>query len=142
MNLNELGALDLPGGGQLVVRRSRATVEQDFAVKAPTIHRNVWEAADLVRKGFSEMSATIPVAEIVALMSFLSANTLRVEGRAGVSWGELDASARRDFFDDLGASALTQLYMAYLWLRIRTDRPEVLEQIEAKIRAAVSSEEE
>ena len=140
---NELGPLELPGGGCVVVRRSRATVEQDFASKAPTIQKSVWNAAEIARKGTAgEMSATIPVSEVVALIEFFVFNTVRVEGRPGVTWGEMGAAERRYFFDDLGASPLLKLYMGYLWLRIKVDRPEVVEQINAKIAAAVAAGEE
>jgi hypothetical protein len=143
--LKEIGHIDIPHGGRAIVKRSRATADQRFAVAAPTIKQAVTRALDAAAAGEGgSIDAPIPVAEIVALMEYLCAVILQVEGVKGCVWADMSQDERVDFLDEMGSSALMQMYVRYLWLRVTVDQPEVVAQIQAITEAARvdSSEEE
>jgi len=138
--MKSIGHIDLPHEGRALLKRARATADQRLAVNAPTIKKSVAQAAQAPADRVS-MDLTIPVDEIVALMEYVAALIVQVEGVDGCVWGEMSKDEKVDWLDEMGASAIMAIYLRYLWLRVTVDQPEVVRAINEKIAQSQSEPE-
>lgn len=92
-------------GSKVTFRRPKGSDVNAVLDAVPAI-RAAMVAADAMKRagargavGPSEMSLSVPVSELRAVCTFLADHTLAVDG---MGWGELDAPARADVWDEQG----------------------------------------